>query len=103
CAASGKLDEAIANFQESIRLQPTSAETHFNLAVILRQQGRLHEAANNYLQALHLNPEFAEARQDMANLGGAFGKHGMLAREQGKRDEAIACFRKVIELQPQLA
>ena len=39
-APQGKLDEAIAEFREAIRLQPDDAEAHINLGILLCDEGR---------------------------------------------------------------
>ena len=40
----GKLDEAIAEYREAIRLRPDDGPTHFNLGTALGRQGKLDEA-----------------------------------------------------------
>src|SRR5262249_5949522 len=44
----GKLDEAIVEYREAIRLDPGYAEAHCNLGSVLQRQGRLREALREY-------------------------------------------------------
>ena len=86
----GRLDEAMACFQEAIRKQPDYLEGHVSIAVILIEKGRLEEAIPRLEKALALDPECWFAH---ANLG-------LVRQRQGRRQEAIAHFRKAVELNP---
>ena len=83
CRDQGKLDEAIANYQQALRLKPDYAEAYNNLGNALKDQGKLEEAIASYQQALRLKPDYAEAYN---NLGNAL-------KDQGKLEEAIASYR----------
>jgi protein O-mannosyl-transferase len=58
----GKIEEAIADLNRSIELQPT-AEAFFELGGSLAQAGRVPEALDAYRQALRISPGFTEAQQ----------------------------------------
>ncbi|HXG11259.1 MAG TPA: tetratricopeptide repeat protein [Gemmataceae bacterium] len=92
-AQQGKPDEAVARFQEALRLRPDYAEAHYNIGIVRAEQGRTDEAIASYREALRLNPDYAPAH---INLG------AVLAR-QGKLDEAIACHRQALRLLPDSA
>ena len=88
--ALGRRGEAVAVYQSSLRLDPTSAETWFKLGLAL-QDGRLPDRAEAaYRRALTLRPDLAEAH---ANLGVAL-------QEQGKLDEAKRAYGRAINLMP---
>ncbi len=92
-SAQGKLDEAVAEYREAIRLQPDLALAHSNLGNALAGQGKVDEAVAEYRTAIRLQPDFAAAHNA---LGDALA-------DQGKVDEAVAEYRTVIRLQPDLA
>ena len=62
----GKLDEAIADYREAIRLKPDYLEAHSNLGVALASQGKPEEAIAECREAIRLKPGLAEAH---SNLG----------------------------------
>jgi serine/threonine protein kinase/Flp pilus assembly protein TadD len=86
----GRLDEAIAQCREALRLNKNYPEAHNELGVALRNQGKRDDAIAEWRKAIALDPNLAVAH---CNLGGAL-------REQGKVEEAIAECRKAIELDP---
>src|SRR5260370_7716205 len=55
----GKLDEAIALYQEVIRLKPDHAKTYPALVRALKSQGKLDDAVAAYREALRLKPDNA--------------------------------------------
>ena len=73
----GKLAEAIASFQQALRLKPDLAEAGNNLGLALQDQGKLGEAITAYQQAVRLKPDYAEAYN---NLGNALKEQGKARR-----------------------
>jgi tetratricopeptide (TPR) repeat protein len=125
----GERGEAIAEYEEALRLNGDFAPIHNNLGGMLRRiPGRGDEALAQFTEALRLQPEFPEA---LNNLGVWHEDHGdteqavaeydealrlrpsyasarnnlgsVLAREPGRLDEAIAQFREALVLQPDFA
>ncbi len=91
----GRLDDAVAEYNEAIRLNPGYAEVHFNLGnALLKIPGRSVEAIAQYEQALVLEPGLVEAH---FNLGSALDGVG------GRTDEAIAQYKEVLRLRPDYA
>jgi tetratricopeptide (TPR) repeat protein len=91
----GRLDDAIAQYEEALRLQPDSAEAHTNLGVAWSQMpGRFHDAIAQYEEALRLQPDSAEAH---TNLGVA------LSQMPGRLNDAIGQFEEALRLQPDSA
>ena len=64
----GRLNEAIAQCEEALRLEPGFAEAHYNLGNMLSKvSGRLNEAIAQYEEALRLKPDYAEAHNNLGN------------------------------------
>ena len=84
----GRLDDAIAQYQDCIGLNPNFASVYGNFGTALLAKGQLDEAARQFQQAVRLNPRNAEAYY---NLGTAFLK-------QGRLDDAIRQFQLAIQL-----
>jgi len=89
----GEYDEAVAEFQAAIELEPDDAGAHRNLGTAYLEQGKYEEAAAAYEKAIELDPDFGEAYGDLA---GAYVNLGRLS-------EAIAAGEKAIELAPEYA
>ena len=92
-ARAGRRPEAIAQYEEALRVKPDDAEYHLNLGSALAGEGRTPEAIAQYTTALRLEPDYAEAHY---NLGNA------LARA-GRREEAIAQYGAALRLKPDYA
>jgi pentatricopeptide repeat protein len=88
-AQLGKSDEAVADYRKALELDPKCPSAHVNLAVTFVQAGALDDAEAHYRQAL-LGKPTAETHNGLAYV---------LAR-QGRGDEAIAEFRKAIDVDP---
>jgi Flp pilus assembly protein TadD len=52
----GKVDEAIPEYQMTLKIIPDDASVHFNLAIALLRENRAEEAIVQYQQALKLSP-----------------------------------------------
>ena len=86
----GKLSEAVAHFEEALRLNPDYAQAHNNLGAALWQKGESREAVDHYERALQLKPDYAEARNNLA-----------IAQAQlGKYPAAVADFEEALRIQP---
>jgi protein O-GlcNAc transferase len=91
--AKGRLEEAIAAYQQAIALQPQNPAYHSNLGNVLRDNRQLGAAIAACRRALALDPNHAAA---YSNLGNAL-------RDSGKFDEAIAAYRRAVALKPDFA
>ena len=90
--AKQQWDEAIAEFKKAIELDPKLAEPHYNLGLRCRQEpvGRSHCRIQ---KAIELDPKLAH--------GPLRPRLALQAKNQ--LDEAIAEYRKAIDLQPDYA
>lgn len=89
----GRTREAEEKFRKSAALSPGEAVHHFALAQCLAAQGRLDEAMPEIDKATRLDADDAEMLLF----------RGRLSAQRGLPDEALADYRKVIELRPALA
>lgn len=64
--AAGDLETALAQCEQALAAEPTSAEAHNLRGIILDQLDRLPEAIAAYRQAVSLDPDFDEARENLA-------------------------------------
>jgi tetratricopeptide (TPR) repeat protein len=86
----GKYDEAIAHYNEALRIRPNFAEPHYNLGTALARQGKLKEAISHYTEALRIEPGYAEACNNL----------GEVLRQQERYDEAISYYSRALQLKP---
>lgn len=89
----GRIDQAIEEYLEALRIEPNFAEARYNLGITLVQKGNFKGAIREYRKAIADYPQYAKA---YLSLGSALD-------ELNKLDEAMACYRKAIEIQPDLA
>jgi len=89
----GRLEEAVACFRKSLRINPDFAGAHTNLSSVLAAKGDLDGAIAELRTALRLQPDHADAHN---NLGIALG-------DKGDLDGAIAELRTALRLQPDRA
>ena len=89
-ANRGRLDEAISQYREAIRIRSGYSEAHNDLGAALAAQGKLEDAVSEYREAIRLKADFVEAHN---NLGNAL-------TAQGKLEEADSHFREAIRLDP---
>ena len=87
------MDEAIAQYQKALEINPNDAEAHYNLGIALLQKGQVDEAMVQFQKALEINPNYAEAHNNL----------GLVLFQKGQVDEAIAQYQKALEINPDYA
>jgi tetratricopeptide (TPR) repeat protein len=87
---TGRLQEAVEQYEAAISLDPDGAEEHNNLGDVLYQTGRVAEAMEQYEQALQIKPDYASAQN---NLGEALF-------QTGRVPEAMEHFEEALRLNP---
>jgi tetratricopeptide (TPR) repeat protein len=93
--SAGRIEEAIAQFEESLRLNPDYAETHNNLGSALSgRPGRANDAAAQFQAALRLKPNSAVVHFNLGNLW---------LNQPGRIDDAIGEYEAAIRLKPDYA
>jgi len=86
---SGRIEEAIAQFDEVVRLNPNDPGAHNNLGSALAAQGRFEEAINHFHEALRLSPADVNVLnnlvrvEDQQRQAGHRAEGGKATRQQG--------------------
>jgi tetratricopeptide (TPR) repeat protein len=123
----GKMDAAIACFQQALQIRPDYADACNNLGYALLQIGKVDAAIARFRQTLQLRPDFAAthnnlgmalfqkgqadeaaaqfqiALQIMPGYAEARNNLGNILLHKGQVDAAIACFRQALQLRPDFA
>ncbi len=86
----GKLEEAIAYFEELLGREPEDAVAWNHLAIALASSGRVNDAEEAWIESLRLRPDYHEA----------YNNYGVLLKGRGELDKAIWHFQKAFELSP---
>lgn len=119
-----KLPEAEAAYQAALKADPNMATAHANLGVVYYQQGNLGKAADAFNAALRIKADDAQtlyllgavriqennlteaekllikARDLDPNLPEVYYGLGVLYKQRGQTDQAIAAFEKFLEIGP---
>jgi len=120
----GMHEEAIAEFQEALRLSPGYIEVHNNLAVTYSRMELIEEAVKDLKIALQLKPGYTEAQSNLGNIYAMSGRYeeavaeleaalksnpgyadaynnlGNIYSMQKKTQEAIREFQEALRLNP---
>ena len=91
--AQGDINRAVADYNESMRIDPTYPAAYSNRGNAWYHSGKFDRAIADYNQAIELNPKYARA---YVNRGSAWGNRGEL-------DRAIADYSRAIRLDPKEA
>jgi tetratricopeptide (TPR) repeat protein len=86
-------DEAIAEFEEALRIRPDLAEVRFNLGAALECRKNIDAALEQYRQAVRYEPTLAEAHYNL----------GVILANRGQNDEAIVEFQNTLKYKPDQA
>ena len=120
----GELDIAISDYNEAIRLNPTTA--YGNRGLVWRAKGEYDKAISDYSEALRRNPndaitysnrgaawtalgkhgkaiaDFDQALRIDPTLASAYANRGNVWDEKGDHDKALADYTRALELKPKL-
>jgi tetratricopeptide (TPR) repeat protein len=85
---SGKLQDALVDYNKAIQLNPKNFENYFNRGGVYRQLNQLDLAIADYSQAIYLKPDHAEA----------YVNRGQFYTEAGRYNEALTDLNTAIQL-----
>ncbi len=89
-AARKRLDEAVAQYQKALEIDPTYAKAYSSLGLALAARGRPDEALAQYRKALEMDPGDTDAYRNLAKA----------LDSRGRSSEAIALLRQAVQLRP---
>jgi len=89
----GRTPEAVAEYEEALRVDADAADPRFRLGIGLERMGAVTDAAEAYRQYLRRKPQDAAAHNLL----------GVALSKQGKLDEAIEHYRQALRLDPALS
>ena len=84
--SEGKIDEAIREYEESIRLDPNYARSRLNLGEIRAVRSETAEAEEQFRAAARIDPEYAKAR---LNLGTLLYRTGRVEEGRSELEKAV--------------
>jgi tetratricopeptide (TPR) repeat protein len=84
------VDEAIAQYQKALQINPDHAQAHYNLGIALLEKDRVDEAIVQYQKALETDPDSAQTHNNLASA----------LMQKGRVDEAIVQYQKALEIRP---
>lgn len=85
-----RVEEAIKNYQEAIRIYPSDDTFHVALGDLYLEEKMLEEAVESYEAAVRINPNDAESRYSL----------GQSCLESGETDRAREQFNQVVRISP---
>ncbi|MFB3923398.1 MAG: tetratricopeptide repeat protein [Terriglobia bacterium] len=92
-ARQGKLEQAAANHEQALAIDPQQIWGHINLISIYGRLGQFDKAEEHYRAALRLDPNSVESHFN----------YGVLLLNQGKYQQAEEAFRSALKTDPQHA
>ncbi|HKA02633.1 MAG TPA: protein kinase [Candidatus Solibacter sp.] len=88
-SSTNRMEQALLEDQEAIRLSPDNAIVYNNFGIDLRNAGKLVEARKNLQEAIKLAPDFDR-----------YTSLGMIDRELGDNARAADMFQRAVDLKP---
>ena len=88
--SSGRVPEAIEQYEEALRIDPHLVDVHYDLGVALERTGRPQEAIGEYEEALRIRPDYVKAHNNL----------GMALARQGRIQEALGNYEEALRIQP---
>ncbi len=90
---SGKLDDAVVQLYNALKINPNYEEAHANLGCTLARQNKVNDAIYHYQKALRINQNNVKAHNNL----------GILLVGKGKVNDAIYHYQKALRINPKYA
>jgi tetratricopeptide (TPR) repeat protein len=90
--AAGRLEEAAAQFEKAVKVDPLLAIAWHNLGVVSVGLGKHYAARSAYRKAIEIQPTYAMAHYNL----------GVLQDLEGSFEDALLSYQRAIELDPSL-
>jgi len=81
---------SITLFEHTLDVTYNNYMPHYNLGVVLQNQGRIDEAIEHYSEALRIKPDYEKAHNNL----------GVTLQDQGRIDEAIEHYLEALRIKP---
>jgi tetratricopeptide (TPR) repeat protein len=91
-ALTGRLDEAVTEYEKALERDPMHSDARTNLATVFARQGRLDRASSELSRLLEHDPENAAARTNL----------GLVLLQQGRHAQARVQLEEALRLDPRL-
>lgn len=92
-AALLEYDLAVESYAKAIKLDPSFADYHANMANVQLDSGDVDGAIKSYRKSIQIDPNYAEAYSDL----------GLALQIKGEWQESIACFNHALAINPNFA
>jgi tetratricopeptide (TPR) repeat protein len=92
-SATGRLDEAVVEYQHALNRDPSDPDARSNLAAVLVRQGKLARATEELTRVLDIDPENANAHTNL----------GLVLAQQGHMERAAREFQTALRIEPRLS
>jgi tetratricopeptide (TPR) repeat protein len=89
-AEHGRFQEAIARYNQVLRIEPDNPSQYNRLGLAEFSLGRLDEASSAFQQALRITPEDPDANYNLANV----------FLQRGQNAQAIPCYQRALAARP---
>lgn len=96
----GEWSLASSNYSKILDKDPENALAHYHLAVCEVRVGMNDYAIKHFQEAIRIDPNMQDARE---GLEGVYVTRGLLARQSGKRGEALTAFEEAVKANPKSA
>lgn len=93
CQSQGRLDEAAAEYQQTLKLAPGDASIHNSLGICQAMRQDREAAAASFRRAIEIKPDFAHAHSNLGNI----------YKELGRLPQAVECYQRAVLLKPDFA
>jgi tetratricopeptide (TPR) repeat protein len=88
-----RYDEAIAEFNKAIEIDPSFADAYYNRGIANSKKGNLDQAISDYTKAIQINPKDSDF----------YYNRGLAYHKKNDFDQAISDYTKTIQISPDAA